>query len=104
MSIDDFGTGYSSLGRLLTLPVNELKIDRSFVTKLDTDPAGVLIVTGIITLAHSLGHHVVAEGVETAEHVRILTELGCEYAQGYHFARPRPLAEYDVPLAGGRRS
>ena len=104
VSIDDFGTGYSSLGRLLTLPVNELKIDRSFVTKLDTDPAGVLIVTGIITLAHSLGHHVVAEGVETAEHVRILTELGCEYAQGYHFARPRPLAEYDVPPAGGRRS
>jgi len=97
LSIDDFGTGYSSLARLLTVPVDELKIDRSFISKLPEDPATALVVSGIITLAHALGLSVVAEGVETAEHLARLDALGCDFAQGYYFAKPRPMAEYTTP-------
>jgi diguanylate cyclase (GGDEF)-like protein/PAS domain S-box-containing protein len=97
LSIDDFGTGYSSLARLLTVPVDELKIDRSFISNLVADQANVLVVSGIITLAHALGLRVVAEGVETEAHLSALKDLGCDYAQGYYFARPRRMAEYTTP-------
>jgi len=85
LSIDDFGTGYSSLGRLQGFPVDTLKIDRTFISKMDTDSE---IVRIIIMLAHNLGLKVVAEGAETAEQVSLLKQLNCELAQGYFFARP----------------
>ena len=88
LSIDDFGTGYSSLSRLQRLPVDSLKIDRSFISGMDRDKEAREIVHIIIMLAHNLGLKVVAEGVETEQQARQLRELGCELAQGYFFARP----------------
>ena len=85
LSIDDFGTGYSSLSRLQGFPVDTLKIDRSFISKMEIDSE---IVRIIIMLAHNLGLKVVAEGAETAEQVGLLKQLKCELAQGYFFARP----------------
>jgi PAS domain S-box-containing protein len=88
LSIDDFGTGYSSLGRLRQIPVDTLKIDRSFVSSMSSDPENREIVRSIIMLAHNLGLKVVAEGTETEEQVTQLTALNCEMAQGYFFSRP----------------
>jgi diguanylate cyclase (GGDEF)-like protein/PAS domain S-box-containing protein len=101
MSIDDFGTGYSSLARLRNLPVDELKIDRTFITHLPTDEGARHLVRGIVGLAHSLDLRVVAEGVETQAHVQILAELQCDRAQGYHYGRPMPLAELAERLGCG---
>ncbi|NYJ05113.1 putative bifunctional diguanylate cyclase/phosphodiesterase [Petropleomorpha daqingensis] len=93
LSIDDFGTGYSSMAYLRQLPVDELKIDRSFVMGMtDTQQDAVLVRTAI-DLGHNLGLTVVAEGVEGAEHVAALQDLGCDIAQGFHFARPMPSDE-----------
>jgi EAL domain-containing protein (putative c-di-GMP-specific phosphodiesterase class I) len=88
ISIDDFGTGYSSLSRLQGFPVDTLKIDRPFISKIDTDCETSEIVRIIIMLAHNPGLKVVAEGAETAEQVRMLKRLKCELVQGYFFARP----------------
>jgi predicted signal transduction protein with EAL and GGDEF domain len=88
LSIDDFGTGYSSLSRLQGFPVDTLKIDRAFITKMDTDGETSEIVRIIVMLAHNLGLKVVAEGAETAEQVSLLKQLECELVQGYFFARP----------------
>lgn len=86
--LDDFGTGYSSLSYLHRLPINTLKVDRSFVGNLELDDKNINIVKAIITLAHSLGLDVVAEGVETPQQVEVLQTLGCEYGQGYYFSKP----------------
>ena len=88
ISIDDFGTGYSSLSRLQGFPVDTLKVDRSFISKIDTDGETRKIVRIIIMLAHNLGLKVVAEGAETAKQVELLRQLKCELVQGYFFARP----------------
>ncbi|MDY6805910.1 MAG: EAL domain-containing protein [Cyanobacteriota bacterium] len=88
VSLDDFGTGYSSLSYLHRLPINTLKIDRSFVSNLELDDKNFNIVKAIISLAHSLGLDVIAEGVETPEQVELLRSLACEYGQGYYFSRP----------------
>jgi len=88
LDIDDFGTGYSSLSRLQSFPVDTLKIDRIFVSRMDSDHETFEIVRVIIMLAHSLGLKVVAEGVETQAQLDLLRDLGCERAQGYLFARP----------------
>jgi diguanylate cyclase (GGDEF)-like protein len=88
LSIDDFGTGYSSMSYLRRLPVDELKIDRSFVLGMTTTSQDAVLVRTAIDLGHNLGLTVVAEGVEGAEHVAALRELGCDIAQGYHYARP----------------
>lgn len=87
-AVDDFGTGYSSLAYLQRLPVRELKIDKSFVSGMGRKEGDRAIVQSIIDLAHNLGLRVVAEGVETAEVAGLLSELGCDAAQGYYFAHP----------------
>ena len=88
ISIDDFGTGYSSLNYLKTLPVDILKIDRSFVNECAVKEEDAKICSTIITLAESLGLSTVAEGVETAEQFEFLLSNGCSEFQGYHFFRP----------------
>lgn len=101
--LDDFGTGYSSLSHLQQLAIRFLKIDQSFVRRLGTEDDALAIVKTIITLAHQLGRQVIAEGVETAEQLVILRSLGCEYGQGYFFAKPLAPEEVDTLLASGRR-
>ncbi len=88
LSIDDFGTGYSSLGHLYNFPISVLKIDRSFISLIDTNIKNLEIVEIIVTLAHKLGVYVVAEGVETKEQLALLRKLNCEYGQGHFFSVP----------------
>jgi EAL domain-containing protein (putative c-di-GMP-specific phosphodiesterase class I) len=88
LSIDDFGTGYSSLTYLRRLPADELKIDRSFVTDLETSDDARAIVEAVVGLAHALGLKVVAEGVENARQQLMLVECGCDELQGFLFAKP----------------
>jgi EAL domain-containing protein (putative c-di-GMP-specific phosphodiesterase class I) len=90
ISIDDFGTGYSSLAHLKRFPVDVLKIDRSFVEEMTSDPSDAAIVSAIIAMAHSLSVEVIAEGVENEEQARQLRELGCDLMQGYLFSKPVP--------------
>lgn len=99
LSIDDFGTGYSFLTHVTWLPVDEVKIDRSFVTDLSNSPDDLAVVRSTIQLARSLGKEVVAEGVETEEVLLELEQLGCHLAQGYHVSRPLPIAALDEWLA-----
>ena len=89
-SIDDFGTGYSSLSYLRRLPADAIKIDQSFVKGLGENVEDTAVVRMIIELAHTLGLEVIAEGVETEEQATLLKEMGCDFAQGYHFSKPLP--------------
>tara|TARA_R110001583_G_scaffold22238_1_gene83540 strand:- start:12772 stop:15111 length:2340 start_codon:yes stop_codon:yes gene_type:complete len=93
LSIDDYGTGYSSLAQLKQLPVHELKIDKSFIQHLEQDEDDQIIVRSTIELAHNMGLHVVAEGIEDEFALNWLTEHGCELAQGYYISRPKPAIE-----------
>lgn len=90
VSLDDFGTGYSSLSYLRRLPVNTLKIDKSFIDGLISDRAQVAYISSIVDIAHSLGLNVIAEGVETCEQLEQLVECRCDFIQGYLFSRPIP--------------
>ncbi|WP_051712072.1 putative bifunctional diguanylate cyclase/phosphodiesterase [Spirillospora albida] len=106
LSLDDFGTGYSSLVRLKRLPVEEIKIDASFVQRLTTSSDDAVIVRSIVDLVRTLGLRSVAEGVEDAETAQALREMGCDAAQGWHFGRPMDAASATAwlrSLAGGER-
>jgi len=98
LALDDFGTGYSSLQHLQMLPFDRLKIDRSFVTSMERDPAAMRLVHAIISLANTLGLPVVAEGIESASTARTLARLGCAMGQGFHYGYPTPIE--DIALAG----
>ncbi len=95
VSIDDFGTGYSSLGYLKRYPLDNLKIDISFIRDIATDADSRAIVSAIILMAHSLNLRTIAEGIETGEQLEILRELGCDLIQGYHYSRPVPPADIE---------
>jgi EAL domain-containing protein (putative c-di-GMP-specific phosphodiesterase class I) len=88
IAIDDFGTGFSSLSQLQQLPIDEIKIDRSFVTRMETDRNDAVLVRSIIELGRNLGLRVTAEGVETENVKTRLRQLGCDFAQGFHTGRP----------------
>ncbi len=109
VAVDDFGTGYSSMGRLRDLPVDRLKVDRSFVADMIADRSRAAIVESMIKLADSLNVRVVAEGIETDAQLRLLEQLGCHEGQGFVFARPMPAAElagwverWSAPRAGAK--
>jgi EAL domain-containing protein (putative c-di-GMP-specific phosphodiesterase class I) len=103
LSIDDFGTGYSSLSHLARMPVDEMKIDRSFVQSLESDPEFATVVRSAIDMGHGLGLKVVAEGIETSSAANTLREFGCDIAQGYFYAKPMPLDAFTAWMKGKTR-
>ncbi len=103
LAIDDFGTGYSSLAYLRRFPVDTVKVDRSFIAAVEDDPRVCAIVQTVTHLAHALGMRVTAEGIETQQQVRFVSEAGCDRGQGYYYYRPLPAGEVAVLLSAGRR-
>ncbi|MCP5079218.1 MAG: EAL domain-containing protein, partial [Psychromonas sp.] len=103
LSIDDFGTGYSSLSYLARFPLDELKIDRAFISDLDTLPKQLTVIENIINLGRSLNLSVVAEGVETTQQATLLSNLNCHSIQGYHFYHPQPKQAIEELLVQNRR-
>jgi EAL domain-containing protein (putative c-di-GMP-specific phosphodiesterase class I) len=99
LAIDDFGTGYSSLSYLRHFPVDQLKVDKSFVSELVTNPEDLAIVSSVINLGHSLGLSIVAEGVETVDQLEKLCEMGCDQGQGFKWRRPADVRDVSTWLA-----
>ncbi len=95
IALDDFGTGYSSLSHLRGLPIDRVKIDRSFVSEIGENEDGAALAAGIVALAHGLRLQVVAEGVETTEQANFLRTCGCDELQGYLLGRAVPAAEFE---------
>ena len=98
IAINDFGIGYSNLSKLYQLPFADLKLDKSMIDHICTDPAARHVVEYTIGMAHGLGHPVIAEGVETSEQLEVLAELGCDSVQGYLLCRPIPAEAMDAYL------
>lgn len=97
LALDDFGTGFGSFTYLKYLPARYLKLDMEFVHDVDTDPSDREIVRSLVTIAHALGKETIAEGVESADVVHALRDLGVDYVQGFHVGRPVPLVEAKAP-------
>ncbi|MFO7982090.1 MAG: EAL domain-containing protein [Desulfuromonadales bacterium] len=98
LDLDDFGTGYSSLSYLQRFPVDRLKIDRSFISEVTTDPENAAVASSIVAVAHNLKLNVVAEGVETVEQLEFLRNCNCYSYQGFLFSRPVPAEEFKILL------
>ena len=103
LAVDDFGTGYSSLSYLVQFPIDTLKVDQSFIRKIDTGTSGITMIGAIISMGRSLKHRVIAEGVETAEQLAFLRAHGCEEGQGYFFSRPVPASQL-TPLLDAKNA
>ena len=103
VSIDDFGTGYTSLSYLKQIPADELKIDKSFVMNMLADPADARVVEQAVALGHAFGLEVVAEGVENAEVAARLAAIGCDYVQGFHYAKPLAAADFPAWASDWRK-
>ena len=97
-SVDDFGTGYSSLAYLSRLPLDQLKIDRTFVSNIDNDPANAVIVETIISMGQHLGLQTVAEGVEDESQLQFLSDRNCNAYQGYYFSKPLDRSDFEAML------
>jgi len=95
ISLDDFGTGYSSLSYVMKLPIDKIKIDRSFIQNMENDTDGAAIVSAIIAMAHSLNLSVIAEGVEEEAHMQMLGRMECDIVQGFYLARPMPASDFE---------
>ena len=104
VAVDDFGTGFCSFSYLLQYPVDRLKIDQSFVAKSVTEPNAATVVRTIVAMSHNLGIKVIAEGVETVDHLNFLTQRRCDEAQGYLFSRPVPISEFVERVAAIHRA
>ena len=102
LSLDDFGTGYSSLAQLKRFPFDCVKIDRSFIAGVDSNPEDAAIAGAIVAMAHSLHLRVVAEGVETRAQLDVMRALHCDEIQGYFFSRPVPAGDFEDMLRDGR--
>jgi EAL domain-containing protein (putative c-di-GMP-specific phosphodiesterase class I) len=98
VAIDDFGTGYSSLSYLKKFDIDYLKIDKSFISNLESNVNDITLCNAIIVMAHTLGLKVIAEGVETEGQKKILADAGCDFAQGYLFSKPVPADEFETIL------
>lgn len=104
IAIDDFGTGYSSLAYLEKFRFNTLKIDKGFVAGMEQGNRRETLVKTIVSMAHGLDLHVVAEGVETAEQAELLSSIGCDFAQGYFYSKPLNQADFEYKLELSRAS
>jgi EAL domain-containing protein (putative c-di-GMP-specific phosphodiesterase class I) len=104
LAIDDFGTGYSSLSYLADLPINFVKIDKSFIDRMTPDVEGSAVVRGVVDLSHAMGFTCIAEGVEEDMQRAVLEELDCDFIQGYLFGRPRSSAHVAIDFARLRHS
>ena len=98
--MDDFGTGHSSLSGLHKLPIDELKIDQSFISNADTNTDLIAITSSIVSLADHLSLRTIGEGIETPDHIAILQTMGCMYGQGYFWSRPVPAPDFEAFIAG----
>ena len=96
--MDDFGTGHSSLSGLYALPIDELKIDQSFIRSASSNKELIAITSSIMTLAENLSLHTIGEGVESIDHVAMLLDMGCVFGQGYYFSKPLPVADFEAWL------
>lgn len=94
-SMDDFGAGYSVLNTVIDIPVNTVKLDRAFITSCESSEKGIFLLKQIVAMVKGLGYHVVCEGIETLEQAKLLHSAGCEHGQGYWFARPMPIADFE---------